>query len=118
MHPRGRSKTYIALQNAEPSLENVHDGIVNSFPMVDHIIVVDARNHKGRGIICALPNPFVDILIVIPSLRLREVLLGLDDTSQKLDVSTGEEIEPTIHVHDSLAGLRSNAFEQFPERPL
>jgi hypothetical protein len=49
----GEGKTYFALQDAETALEDVHDGVVDAFPVVDDFVVVDARNQEDRTIVFA-----------------------------------------------------------------
>jgi hypothetical protein len=63
-----RNRTYSALKDTETPLKNVHDRIIESLPVVDHIIIMDAGNDISRGIIFTkVAKSPVDLFRVIPS---------------------------------------------------
>src|SRR5206468_1290533 len=64
----------------------------------------------------AFSLPLVDGLLRVPALLSGQVLLGLRYHAEELDVAAGEEIEPAIHVDDSLSKLRSLPFHQLLEQ--
>ena len=72
--------TYFALQSAETALEDVHDGIVDAFPVVDDFVVVNAGDYeRWRVVFARLLYARLLCLLGVPSLRFCGVLLGLRD---------------------------------------
>lgn len=109
---------YLALEDAETTLEGVHDGVVDALPLVDDIVLVDADDDIRWGIVLTLALALVDVLLRVPAIGARQLLLLDDDTTQKLNMAAGEEIEATIDIHDTLAGLGAGALDQLTEGTL
>lgn len=43
--------THAALKNAEATLEDVHNGVIDPFPVIDDLVIVDPRNNICWSII-------------------------------------------------------------------
>lgn len=109
---------YLALEDAETTLEGVHDRVVDALPLVDDIVLVDTDDDVRRGVVLTLALALVDILLRVPAIGARQLLLLDNDTTEKLDVAAGEEIEATIDVHNALARLGAGALDQLAEGTL
>jgi hypothetical protein len=72
--------TYLALQHTQPALEDVHDGEIDAFPVVDDFVVVDASDYEGGRVVfaCFFYALFLG-LFGIPSLGFGGGLFGLGD---------------------------------------
>lgn len=111
-------KTYLALQHAETTLKDVHDGIVHALLAVDDLVIMNTSHHKCRTVIRALALPLVNRLLRIPPLLTRQLLLLLRHQPQELNMSAREQIKPSIHINNPLPRLGSNPPKQLPEHPL
>ena len=75
------------MEYAETALENVHDGIVDALPLVDHPIFMNTHNNIRRGIIFALAQSLIDSLLIKPAILARKLFLGKHNLAQKLNVT-------------------------------
>jgi len=110
---------YLALQHAEPTLEDVHDRVVYAFPVVDNIIVVDAGNEEDRAVI--RPGLCYSLCLGffgVPAALTSCFLLGLCNQAQKLNVAGREEVEATIDVDNGLARPGASAEDELREGAL
>lgn len=112
---RGETLTDLALENAETALKNVHDGIVDSLPLIDDLVIMNTHHDVGRRIILALALALIDGLLRVPTLLSRKLLLLEKHLSEKLDVAAGEEVVSAIDVDDALAGLGTRSLDQLAE---
>lgn len=112
------TSTDLALEDAETALENVHDGIVDSLPLVDDLVIMDTNHDVGGGIVLALALALIHGLLRVPALRPRELLLLEKHPSEELDVAAGEEVVSAIDVDDALAGPGSRSLDQLAEDAL
>jgi hypothetical protein len=56
------------LQNAETALENVHDGVVDAFPVVDDFVVVNTSDEEDWTVVLAgLVYALLLCLVRVPS---------------------------------------------------
>jgi hypothetical protein len=56
------------LQNAETALENVHDGVVDAFPVVDDFVVVNTSDKEDWTVVLAgLVYALLLCLVSVPS---------------------------------------------------
>jgi hypothetical protein len=116
---RGVGDTYFALQDAEAALEDVHDGVVDAFPVIDDFVVVDSGDEEDGAVVFAgLFYALCLCLIGVPSALLGGFLFGLCDEAEELNVAGGEEIPASVNVDDSLAGLDALALDQLVELAL
>ena len=79
--------TYAALQDAEPTLEDIHDRVVQSLPFVDHVVIVDSSNDIGGRVI--FPRVFQSFLLLlwfIPTALFTFRLLVHKNLSKKFDM--------------------------------
>lgn len=106
---------YLALQNAETALEGVHDGVVDSLPLIDDLVLVHAYYDIRGGIIFTLAETLIYGLLGEPTILTSELFFLEEDLAQEFDVSTGEEIISSININDALAGLRSGSLNKLPE---
>lgn len=113
-----KTSTDLALENTETTLENVHDGIVDSLPLVDDLVIMNTHNDIGRRIVFALALALIDGLLRVPTLLSRKLLLLEKHLSEKLDVPAGEEVVSAIDVNDALAGLGARSLDQLAEDAL
>lgn len=113
---RSCAKTHLALQNAKTALKDVHDGVVDSLPLVDHLVGVHTDDDKGGRVILAIVAGLagVDGLLLEPAMLPRVLLLSDHHLSQKLNVATREEIKASIHVDDPLTSLRASWLDERP----
>jgi len=89
----GQTETYLALQNAETTLKDVHDGIVDALVVVDGFVAVHTCNNIDRTV------------LLVPSFLLGFLLFSLYDLLEEFDVASGEEVETTVNVDDLLIRL-------------
>lgn len=95
---------YLALQNAQSSLEDVHDRVVDAFPVVDCVVVMYTNNQIYRAVVfsrCGLS--LRHLIIAVPAGDARRVLFSLDNLAKELDMAGCEEIEPSICIDGPLA---------------
>ena len=45
------AKAYLALEDTESTLVDVHDGIVNPLPLVNHSVLVNSRHDICRAVV-------------------------------------------------------------------
>lgn len=115
----GERGIYLALQNAETALEDVHDGVVDALPMVDHLVVVDARNQKhGAVVLARAVHALLLGLVGVPSALPGRLFLCLRNVAQELDVARRKQIPAAVDVDDGLAGLDALAIDEFVELAL
>lgn len=98
-------ETYPTLKNAEPALKDVHDGVINALPAVDHFVVMHASHNEDGSIIGPFPFSLIDGLLRIPAILPGQVLLCLGHRAKEFDMAAGKEIKPTVDINDSLARL-------------
>ena len=79
---------YLALQDAEAALEDVHYRVVDAFPVVDDFVVVDAGDQEDWPVVLAgLLYALLLGLVGVPFSLLGVGFLDLGDEAQKLDVT-------------------------------
>ena len=94
------------MQDAETSLEYVHYGIVDAFPLIDDLIVMHSSHDIRRAKV-------VTVLLYSLLLGLRpipcRILLVLRDNDQlqEFNMSRREEVETSIDVYDALTWFGS-----------
>lgn len=72
--------TYLALQNTETTLKNVHDWVIDTLPVVDDLVVMNACNEKHWAVVLArLVYTLLLSLFCIPAILLCTVLFALCD---------------------------------------
>lgn len=79
---------------------------------------MDTDYDERRTVVAAFALALVDGLLGEPPVLSGEFVLGLQNTTQELNVSTAKEVVATVHVDDALARLGSCSFEQLPEGAL
>ena len=116
---KGGGDTYFTLQHAESAFKNVHNGIINPLPMINHLIVMDTRNQKHGPIV---PTRLLYALLLrflgIPPPLFSTLLFRRRNEPQKLNVARGKEIPAAVDIHDSLTRFHALALDQLVELAL
>lgn len=101
------------MEDAETALEDVHDGVVDAFPVVDDFVVVDAGDEEDGAVVLArLFYALCLCFVGVPAALLGVFLFGLCDEAEELDVTGGEEVPASVDVDDLLPGLDALALDQ------
>jgi len=99
-----RSKD-LALYNTQSTLEDIHDGVIEAFFLVDDTVVVDASHDVSwleiRPVFCYPPG---GLLGTIPASNLGLAHFNVDDTAQEFNVARREEVKSAIDIHHTLTG--------------
>jgi hypothetical protein len=106
-------RTYAALKNTETTFENVHDWVVQAFPMIDHVVIMDTCDNIGWCIVLSeVFQPLFNLVWLIPATFPALGLLKLCDFAQECDVTGGKEVEPPVNVDNFLPGFGSLSIDQ------
>ena len=110
---------YLALKHAQSSLKDIHDGVVDAFPVVDDFVVVDACDQEHRPVILArLLYALCLCFFRIPTTTYSSLLFYLCDAAKELNVARGEQIPASIDVDNCLARLHALAMYHLRELAL
>lgn len=94
---------YSALQDAESTLKNVHDGIIGAFPSIDRLIVMDSRYEICWSIVFSvLFQSALSLNGIVPFPSQSFSLLGFVHHLKKLDMAGREQIESSVDIYHSL----------------
>lgn len=108
--------SYLALQNTQSALEDVHDGVVDALPVVYDFVVMDASDEEHWAkVFSKLLYPLSFRFLGVPASLPGSILLGPRHESQELDVSRREEIPTAVHIDNDLSRSRSLAFYELRE---
>lgn len=109
-------EAYLALQHAETTLVNVHDGVVDALPRVDDVVVVNTDHDVGGTVVlsCGL-LALVGGLVAEPVRPLGELVLLEKDVAQEFNMAAREEVVSTVNVDDALTGQGTGALEELAE---
>ncbi|KAI6776437.1 hypothetical protein HG530_000382 [Fusarium avenaceum] len=101
--------------NAETAFEDVHDGVVDSLPLVDHLVFVNTDYDVGRAVVLSLALSLVYGLFGEPAIFARDFIFLEKDLAQELDVAAGEQIITAVNVHDALSRLGTGSLDKLSE---
>lgn len=84
----GDLETYTALKDTEPALKDIHDGVVEPFPFVNHIVIMDDGHEISGGVIFSkVLQPLFFLFRVIPATFEALCFLVGENLSQKFDMA-------------------------------
>ena len=117
MHNRAsKLGTNLALQHAETALVNVHNRVVDTLPLVDHLIIVHARNDKRRWVVArGLALALGDRFGLVPAVGARALLFCLEHVLEEGNVAARKQVEAAVHVDHALADLRAAALDKLAQ---
>lgn len=94
---------YSTLQDAQPPFVEVHDWVVDAFPVVDDLVVVYSGNNIDGWVVAPFADTLIRGLLRVPAVCAGEIFLSLPYETQEFNVSTREQVETTVDVDNALA---------------
>jgi hypothetical protein len=86
---RGKERmllAYLALEDAEAALVDVHDRVVDALPVIDNLIIMHSRDDECWSIIGPSSSPLQCGHFTIPPFVSPDLLLGLDHLPEEFNV--------------------------------
>lgn len=110
--------THLALKDAKTSLKDVHDRVVQPFPVVDNSVIMDSGDNVCRSVIFTMFfQSLLPLLRFEPAPLLTFRVFYGHNLPQKFNVARREKIEASVHIDDALTRSRRLPCDEFIEDP-